>query len=68
MCSGPGSRAVFNVALWPRTGEHFDFQILVEHQLVVRADSFQKVERLAVATHQDVLAVVDEIAGVGIGE
>ena len=50
------------------TCEHFDFQILVKHQLIVGADSLEKIERFSVTTHQDVLPVVDEIAGVRIGE
>jgi len=52
----------------PRPGEHFDFQILVKHQLIPRADSIEEVQRLAVASHQHMLSVVDEVAGVGIGE
>ena len=68
MCRGPGSRAVFSTALLSRTREHFDFQIFVKHQLVVGADSLEEIERLGVTTHQDVLAVVDEIASVGILE
>ncbi len=50
------------------TREHFDFQIFVKYQLLVSADPFEEVERLDVATHQDVLPVVDEISGVRLGE
>src|SRR5260370_36598247 len=51
-----------------RSGQHFDFQILVKNELIARADSAEEIQRLAITSHQHVLSVVDEVAGVRIGK
>src|SRR5579862_7387888 len=48
--------------------QHFDFEVLVENQVAARADAREKIQCLAVTTHQYVLAIVDEIAALGIRE
>ncbi len=65
---GPGQTRGFEHRASSRAREHFDFQIRVEDELVGGADPLEKIQRLAVTAHQHVLAVVDEVAGVGIGK
>jgi hypothetical protein len=48
------------------TIEHFDFKILVKHEVVGRTDAREKIQRLGVAAHQHVLAVIDEVPAFGI--
>ena len=48
--------------------KHFDCEIAMKYQLAARADALEKFQCLDVASHQHVLAVVDEIAGLRVGE
>src|SRR5271155_1267824 len=49
-------------------GEHFYCEIAGKDELVARADPIQEIEGLAITAHQDVLTVIDEVAGFRIGE
>src|SRR5580700_10632444 len=46
--------------------QHRDFKIFVKDQFAARSDMRKEVESLTVASHQHMLAVVDEVSGVGI--
>src|SRR5208282_2505633 len=48
--------------------EHLDREVGMKHQLPARTDTIEKLQRLGVASHQHVLAVIDEISGLGVGE
>ena len=49
-------------------GKHLDFEVLMEHELVASTDPIEEAQRFTVASHQDVLAVVDQVAGLRILE
>jgi len=46
--------------------EHFNFEIPMENELPASANLIQKIQRLAIAAHHDMLSVVHEIAGLVI--
>ena len=46
--------------------EHFDFEVVVKHEILCRTDAAEEVQRLGVAAHQDVLTVVDEVTALGV--
>src|SRR5271155_4348478 len=48
------------------TVEHFNSEIRMNDQIAAGANLIEEGEGLAIAAHQDVLAVVDEIAGVAV--
>ena len=40
----------------------------MKNQILARADAVEKIQRLGVAAHQHVLAVINEVAAFGIRE
>ena len=52
----------------PGAIDHRHGQLRLEVDVVVRADVTEEAERLRIAPEQDMLAVVDELAGLAIGK
>src|SRR6266851_5026291 len=49
-------------------GDHFDGEVFQKNQAVVGTDGPKKLKRSVVAAHQNVLSIVDQIAGLAIGK
>ena len=67
-CSGDGSAGKRQDAVVAATIDHRQLQSALPAHAIGGADAIEKRQRLDVAAHQDVLAVVDALAGCGIGE
>ena len=61
-----GQAGSFEDGAASRPVEHLNRQVGVHDKLIARAEAVKEVEGRPIATHQDVLAIIDEIAGIGV--